>query len=161
APGYPAEAGALHLLLHGHTHDGRVNRLPSGLLALSTGSAAVTPEARPTEVPNQYQLLRLRPDGVTRFARAYLPDQKRWTGDSRADLVADSWVRTEPVVLAAQAAIAAPPPASGRRRRVPDEVVFPSGRVRLPGDLEQAEQFIRRDDPGPVDPFLAEVAEVT
>src|SRR5262249_58256640 len=134
APGYPAGTGALPLLLHGHTHDGRVHRLPSGLLALSTGSAAVTPEARPTEVPNQYQMFRLRPDGVTRFARAYLADQKRWTGDNRADLVADSWMHTEPVVLAAQAAIAAPPPASGRRRRVPDEVVFPSGRVRLPGD---------------------------
>jgi len=57
--------GPVHLLLHGHTHDGRLHRLPSGLLALSTGSAAVTAEARPAEVPNQYQLLNLRPDGVT------------------------------------------------------------------------------------------------
>ena len=41
-PGYPATGpGPLHLLLHGHTHDGRLHRLPSGLLALSTGSTAV------------------------------------------------------------------------------------------------------------------------
>jgi hypothetical protein len=108
-PGYPAGGpGAVHLLLHGHTHDGRVHRLPSGLLALSTGSAAVTAQARPAEVPNQYQVLSLRPDGVTRHTRAYLADRKTWTGDNRADLAADSWRHTEPLVLTAPAALAPP-----------------------------------------------------
>jgi predicted phosphodiesterase len=40
------EPGLLHLLLHGHTHDGRLQRLSSGLIALATGSAAVAAEAR-------------------------------------------------------------------------------------------------------------------
>ena len=97
-PGYPeAGPGPLHLLLHGHTHDGRLHRLPSGLLAVSTGSAAVTAAARPGEVPRQYQLLTLRPDGLTRHTRPYLPDRKTWTGDNRADLVHDTWITTEPV----------------------------------------------------------------
>jgi hypothetical protein len=36
-----SQPGAVNLILHGHTHDGQVHRLPSGLIALSTGSAAV------------------------------------------------------------------------------------------------------------------------
>src|SRR5262249_60241884 len=44
APGYPPGPGALPLLLHGHTHDGRVHRLPSGPPALSTGRAAAPAE---------------------------------------------------------------------------------------------------------------------
>ncbi|MDQ1295123.1 MAG: hypothetical protein QG608_3008, partial [Actinomycetota bacterium] len=91
-PGYPdGGPGPLHLLLHGHTHDGRLNRLPSGLPALSTGSAAVVASARPAEVPDQYQFLTLRHDGFTRYTRAYLPDRKTWTGDNRADLRDDLW----------------------------------------------------------------------
>ena len=50
-----------NLLLHGHTHDGRLHRLPSGVLAVSTGSTAVAEAARPAEVPNQYQLLTITP----------------------------------------------------------------------------------------------------
>ena len=60
------QPGLVNLLLHGHTHDGRLHRLSSGLLALSTGSAAVTAEALPQEVPNQYQLLTIRPSGAPR-----------------------------------------------------------------------------------------------
>jgi 3',5'-cyclic AMP phosphodiesterase CpdA len=77
------QPGLVNLLLHGHTHDGRLHRLSSGLLALSTGSAAVTAEARLREVPNQYQLLAVRPGGVTRYARQYAAGQRRWIGDTR------------------------------------------------------------------------------
>src|SRR5262249_50880985 len=73
-------------------------------LALSTGSAAVAAQARPAEVPNQYQVLCLRAGGVTRHTRAYLADRKTWTGDNRADLAADSWHHTVPLVLTAPAA---------------------------------------------------------
>src|SRR5262249_25568195 len=130
APGYAPGPGALHLLLHGHTHDGRVHRLPSGLLALSTGSAAVKAEARPTEVPNQYQLLSLRPDGLTRYARAYFVDRKTWSGDLRADLARDAWQHTEPVVLGASAALATPPDEPDPTTRTADELVLgPVGRL--------------------------------
>src|SRR5262249_47750876 len=52
----------VNLLLHGHTHDGRLHRLSSGLVALSTGSAAVTAQARPAEIPNQYQMVTIDRD---------------------------------------------------------------------------------------------------
>ncbi len=81
----------VNLLLHGHTHDGRLHRLSSGLLALSTGSAAVTAEARPREVPNQYQLLTVRPSGVTRHARQYAVGQRRWIGDTRVSTNGSDW----------------------------------------------------------------------
>ena len=60
-----------------------MHRLPSGLIVLSTGSAAVTAEARPQEVPNQYQLITIRGDGFTRYARQYAVGQRRWIGDTR------------------------------------------------------------------------------
>ncbi|MGH3929530.1 MAG: metallophosphoesterase, partial [Pseudonocardiaceae bacterium] len=85
------QSGLVNLLLHGHTHDGRLHRLSSGLLALSTGSAAVTPEARPQEVPNQYQLLTVRPRRVIRHARRYAVGQRRWIGDTRVSHDGSDW----------------------------------------------------------------------
>ncbi|MEV4416678.1 pentapeptide repeat-containing protein [Catellatospora sp. NPDC049609] len=73
----------LNLLLHGHPHSGLPHLLTSGLLTLATGGAAVAPADRPAEVPNQYQLLALKPGGVTRYARQYLLGQRRWVGDPR------------------------------------------------------------------------------
>ncbi|WP_304412972.1 pentapeptide repeat-containing protein, partial [Frankia sp. QA3] len=82
----------LNLLLHGHTHDGRGGWLSSsGLPVLSTGSAAVEASARPPDVPNQYQLIRIDRHGFTRHARRYEPDQKRWTGDLRIDPAGNTW----------------------------------------------------------------------
>ncbi|MEV8508331.1 metallophosphoesterase [Actinoplanes sp. NPDC051475] len=81
----------LNLLLHGHTHDARLHRLPSGLVALSTGSAAVDAPARPTEVPNQYQLLTIDGEGVTRCARQYAVGQKRWISDPRISDSGSDW----------------------------------------------------------------------
>lgn len=83
--------GLANLLLHGHTHDGRLQRLPSGLVALSTGSAAVAAVARPGEVPNQYQLVTVGPDGFTRHARQYAPRQRRWIGDTRISATGSDW----------------------------------------------------------------------
>jgi 3',5'-cyclic AMP phosphodiesterase CpdA len=61
----------LDLLLHGHTHDGAQDRLADGTLVLATGSAAVTPQWRPGEVPNQYQILQLVPGKVRRWTRQW------------------------------------------------------------------------------------------
>ena len=81
----------VNVLLHGHTHDGRLHRLPSGLIALSTGSAAVTAAARPQEVPNQYQLVTIRSDGFTRHAGQYTTGQRRWIGDTRISRSGSDW----------------------------------------------------------------------
>lgn len=89
----------MNVLLHGHTHDGRLQRLPSGLVALSTGSAAVTAEARPAEVPNQYQLVTIGPGGITRYARQYAVGQRRWIGDTRVSPTGSDWRDHQPVQL--------------------------------------------------------------
>jgi hypothetical protein len=93
------QPGLVNLLLHGHTHDGRLHRLSSGLIALSTGSAAVAAEARPQETPNQYQLLTIRPNGVTRYARQYAVGQHRWIGDTRISANGSDWRHHEPQPL--------------------------------------------------------------
>ena len=75
--------GRLDLLLHGHTHEGKEDRLADGTLILATGSAAVTADWRPAEVPNQYQILHLQPGQLTRWARQW-DGQRRWIADTRA-----------------------------------------------------------------------------
>jgi hypothetical protein len=67
------------------------------LPVLSTGSASVIQEARPPEVPNQYQLIRLLPEQIWHGARMYAPDQKRWVGDNRASVQGNQWSHAEPV----------------------------------------------------------------
>jgi uncharacterized protein YjbI with pentapeptide repeats len=81
---------------------------------LSTGSAAVTAEARPEEVPNQYQVLRLHPDRIERYTRCYDPRDKRWIGDNRGSEHGDRWftdisVSFDAVTSLAPAAFTMPP----------------------------------------------------
>ncbi len=85
----------VNLVLHGHTHDGRMRRLDSGLIALSTGSAAVAAAARPAETPNQYQLITIDRDGLTRCARQYSLSHKDWVGDTRISPDGSSWIQRE------------------------------------------------------------------
>lgn len=59
----------LNLLLHGHTHNGSLGWLDRDLPVISTGSAAVKAEQRPEEMPNQYQIIQVRRDGFTTWAR--------------------------------------------------------------------------------------------
>ena len=89
--------GLLNLLLHGHTHEGNVHWLESTVPIFSTGSAGVTAEARPEEVANQYQLLRLHPDRIEHYTRRYDPGQKRWIGDNRGSPDGNRWKTVIPV----------------------------------------------------------------
>jgi len=128
------QPGLVNLLLHGHTHDGRLHRLSSGLLVLSTGSAAVTVEARPQEVPNQYQLLSVSPSGVTRHARQYATGQRRWIGDTRVSLTgSDSHHHESHALQHVHTTFAGDQPDADQRRdadRVPD----PRCEGSAPGD---------------------------
>ena len=76
--------GHLDLLLHGHTHEGKEDRLADGTLILATGSSAVNADWRPAEVPNQYQVLRIQPGQLTRWARQWDNHRRRWIADTRA-----------------------------------------------------------------------------
>lgn len=86
----------IDVVLHGHTHNGGEYRLAGGSLALPTGSAAVKPDARPSEVPNQYQVLRIDNTGLHRYGRRYEPDLKRWIGDGRVNPPEDTWIKHYP-----------------------------------------------------------------
>ena len=140
------QPGLASLLLHGHTHDGQVQRLPSGLPVISTGSAAVKAEARPAEVPNQYQLITVRRDGFTQHARQYVVGQRRWIGDNRINPTGSDW-RTRHFHEFRDVDTALPPPSD------------PVG----PG----AGQRTKNDDPsgrkptGPREDFIERVAEAT
>lgn len=74
----------LDLILHGHTHAGKEDRLPNGTLVLATGSAAVTEDWRPGETRNQYQVLRVDAWNTTRWAREW-DGVRDWMPDIRAD----------------------------------------------------------------------------
>lgn len=137
------ETGLLNLLLHGHTHDGRLQRLPSGLVALSTGSAAVEPDARPAEVPNQYQMLTIGPGGFTRHTRQYAPGQRRWIADTRISRTGSDWIDHQPYPLTDVHATFRPPDPPPV-----DAVTQPPGRAR-------------RRDGGGDDDLLTLVADAT
>jgi len=124
----------VNLLLHGHTHDGQLHRLSSGLLALSTGSAVVTAEARPQEVPNQYQLLTVHPRGVTRHARQYAVGQRRWIGDTRISANGSDWHHHEPYLLQHVHATFAGDQRDSDQRRDADRVPAPQRHGSAPGD---------------------------
>ncbi len=91
----------MNLVLHGHTHDGKSDVLRANVPIYSTGSAAVKAEARPPEVPNQYQLLCITRDGVKRWARAYLSgeDRRCFGGDVRASEDGGSWIVEDAVAF--------------------------------------------------------------
>jgi 3',5'-cyclic AMP phosphodiesterase CpdA len=113
----------LHVLLHGHTHQGRLEMLGPSLPVISTGSAAVKRDQRPGpshdqpgETPNQYQIVRLTRAGLWCAAREYTYQRKRWIGDTRVSKSGDRWWysfdRTWP-----QAEATFPPPAATESRR--------------------------------------------
>lgn len=81
----------VNLVLHGHTHDGKLGWLRPEVPLLSTGSAAVKGLARPHGVPCQYQLLRVHAGGVRRLTRAYQEAQRRWVGDTAASADGNDW----------------------------------------------------------------------
>ncbi|HEY0481200.1 MAG TPA: pentapeptide repeat-containing protein [Kofleriaceae bacterium] len=88
----------LHVLLHGHTHRGRIEMLGPSLPVVSAGSAAVKRDQRPGpspdqagETPNQYQLVRFTRGGLWCAAREYSYARKRWIGDNRVSKYGDCW----------------------------------------------------------------------
>lgn len=89
----------LNLLLHGHTHNGSLEWLGRDLPVISTGSAAVKAEQRPEEVSNQYQIIQVRRDGFTSWARQYQPGQRAWIGDTHISRDGHEWRHEEKLSL--------------------------------------------------------------
>lgn len=82
----------LNVVLHGHIHEEQLGWFDNTVPSLGIGSAGVKAAARPPEVPNQYQIVRVEQDRVRFGSRAYVPDQKRWIGDLRLDPEGKSWL---------------------------------------------------------------------
>jgi hypothetical protein len=66
---------------------------------LATGSAALIGNARPVEIPNQYQIIEIRPDRFKRWTRGYAPDRKAWIGDTRGSATGKDWRDEQPVAF--------------------------------------------------------------
>jgi 3',5'-cyclic AMP phosphodiesterase CpdA/tetratricopeptide (TPR) repeat protein len=92
-----ALSGSLNLLLHGHTHHAKLGWIHPGLPVLSTGSAALGPGQRPSEVPNQYEVIELWPDRIRRWTRCFALDRKRWIADTRSSDDGNRWWDEQPV----------------------------------------------------------------
>ncbi|MCH9649810.1 MAG: metallophosphoesterase [Deltaproteobacteria bacterium] len=88
----------LHLVLHGHTHEAKADFLPSRVPVYSTGSASLSTSgataAVPTDVPNQYQFLRIERGCITRFCREYAPRNTPpvFIGDVRQSKSKGDWI---------------------------------------------------------------------
>ena len=82
---------SLNLLLHGHTHNSKIDWVNPHLPVLSTGSAALNKDVRPDQVPNQYQVVRIRPDRLERWTRRFDPGSMRWEADTRCSEDGNSW----------------------------------------------------------------------
>jgi len=87
-------ATQVNLILHGHTHDAKWGRLQNTIV-VSTGSAALKPETRPNEVPNQYQILKAKKESITRYCRSFNYSTRRWMGDNRATQYGNGWIDTQ------------------------------------------------------------------
>ncbi|MCX4242255.1 pentapeptide repeat-containing protein [Paraliomyxa miuraensis] len=100
----------INLVLHGHTHDGKLGWLRPQVPLFATGSAAVKDHARPHGVPCQYQVLRVFGSGVRWLTRAYREGQQRWVGDCAASVDGNEW-RHEHAVAFVDVHGTFPPPA--------------------------------------------------
>jgi hypothetical protein len=129
----------LDLVLHGHTHRGREDRLSDGTLVLATGSTAVTADWRPAEVPNQYHVLQLRPDGLTRWAQQW--DDPKWIGDTRVSRGRNDGRATLEFRPVAWRSTAIRPPTDDRR--------FPRDLEPKADDLTTLAERVTRRDVGP------------
>jgi 3',5'-cyclic AMP phosphodiesterase CpdA len=81
----------LNLILHGHTHRGRLGYINPNLPVCSTGSAALKTAQTPAETGNQYQLITIRSNGFERALRRYEVGDRRWVGDTSQCAKGDVW----------------------------------------------------------------------
>jgi WD40 repeat protein/3',5'-cyclic AMP phosphodiesterase CpdA len=126
----------LNLLLHGHTHHGRMEWLDRDLAVISTGSAAVKAAQRPEEMPNQYQIVQIHREGLRLWARQYTPQARKWIGDPRVSKDGSAWRREERVDLrGTHGTFGAREPSARRVREDDDPDDDPHGRTREPDDL--------------------------
>ncbi len=88
--------GKIDLIIHGHLHNDKseaINSVP----IFGIGSAAIATCGKPTEVPNQYQIIQILPNRVRRWRRAYYSNQDRWIGDTSIHGRGHEWKKFTPI----------------------------------------------------------------
>jgi len=102
----------LHVLLHGHTHEARSDMLAAKVRVYSTGSASLKRSSEtapvPTDIPNQYQVLRLERTSITRYCRQYAPRNTppAFIGDTRLSKFRGDWIIKDAADLCSVSAFA-------------------------------------------------------
>lgn len=100
----------LHVLLHGHTHEAKADMLAARVRVYSTGSASLKTSSEtapvPTDIPNQYQILRLERKNITRYCRQYAARNTppSFIADVRQSKTREDWIITDPVDLSSVSA---------------------------------------------------------
>lgn len=102
----------INLVLHGHTHDGKLGFLRPEIPVVSTGSTAVIGNARPHGVPCQYQVVSVQRGELRRWTRAYFEarDRKGFGADVSPSRRRNDWRHVDPVPFAELGAFSAPAP---------------------------------------------------
>jgi WD40 repeat protein/3',5'-cyclic AMP phosphodiesterase CpdA len=118
----------LHLVVHGHRHRAGVQWWGPRLPILATGSASVDAKARPDEVPNQYQFIRIERDALRWYTRMYARDAKRFVADTRQSDDGNVWQHEEQI----QFPVLGAPPVRAREDRY--------GRLPLGDDFARRQQ---------------------
>jgi WD40 repeat protein len=135
------QRGLISLALNGTSRPSGIDRLSSGLIAVSPGGAAT----------GHYHLVTMRRESLTLRARQYEAAQHRWIGDTRISSTGSDWRQDIPwTVTSADAAL--PPLAAAT----------PGTRPGAPHDGDRAEEALpRHSQPSVVNEFLDRVAEAT
>ncbi len=134
-------SGLISLVLNGTSQPAGVDRLPSGLISISSGGVTA----------GHYRLVTVRRGLLTLRARQYEAPQRRWIGDTRVSATGSDW-REDIAWTATNSDTALPPPqtiTSGAR----------SSFMERDGDL--ADALPRQSRPSAVNEFLDRVAEAT
>lgn len=151
----------VNLVLHGHTHDGKLGWLRPQVPIVSTGSAAVKDGARPHGVPCQYQVLRIHPGGLQRWTRAYQPAQRRWVGDTAASADGNEWRHDHAVVFDRVHGVFPPRPAAPPSSASSSSSPSPSStRPDEPDALAPPRTVLPRRPVDRGDDFLTQLAEI-
>ena len=139
----------LDMLLHGHAHQAKSGWIHPGLPVYSTGSAALdlASQARPPEIPNQYQILQVFRNRIRRLTRGYYPERGKWGADPRGSKSLNDWI-TEDRIDYSKADACFPAEATPQDKKLDERE----------GDLKTDRERGSRDG-ARTDDFLTRVAE--
>ncbi|MEM9461712.1 MAG: pentapeptide repeat-containing protein [Myxococcota bacterium] len=113
----------INMVMHGHRHEAGVKWWDPSLPILAAGSAAVSREWRPQEVPNQYQLVRVERARLSWWSRMYAADQTRFVADPRGSADGNTWSHEREVRFIDIGEV------------FPD--ISPASRLRMPAGLDE------------------------